>query len=315
MAGVSVLQRYLRPAQDADWEESKHHRADNGRFASGSGGGKRSSENDGKGKAKQSAPSGGKRREMSEERASKFVREAFKSADRKLNGLKLSGHALEADTDKADDAACSAINVFLTKHGLRAKVVGESRFSIAEDGFDDIQVLDDPMLGVLVCLARICMLAKDLHYRCDGKAFYAVHRLADVICGVADLADDINEVYYMGELGDDPPETAFVSAKAAELVGKADGADALVKALVAACSDAAQAVEAAKSKGMSSATAAVLDETAKSALRYKGFLVRMSERNGAIDRVVGKGVYFKPDASAQDALTIKKDLAGRPVIA
>lgn len=315
MAGISVLQRYLRPAQDADWEEGKHHRADNGRFTSGSGNGKQTSKVDGKGKSKADVPSGGKRREMSEERASKFVREAFKSADRKLNGLKLSGHTLEADTDKADDAACSAINEFLTKHGLRAKVVGESRFSIAEDGFDDIQVVDDPMLEVLVDLCRVGMLAKDLHYRADGKEFYAVHQLADLVGDVAHIADDLNEVYYMGERGEEPPETAFVAAKAAELVGKADGEDALVKALAAACADTANAVEAAKAEAVSAATSAVLDELAKAALRSKGFLLRMTEREDAIDRVVAKGVFFKPDAAAQDALTIKKDLVGRPVIA
>lgn len=201
MAGISAIQKYLRPAQDGGWEESKHHRADNGRFTAGSGRrGSSGERHDGDGAKGGGSPSGGKRREMSEERASEFVRDAFKKAGRRLEGLKLSGRALEADTDRADEAACSAVNEFLTKHGLRAKVAGKSKFRIAEDGFDDIQASGSAMDGVLDCLCRM--------------------------------------------------------------------------------------------------------------IAQKG-----GDGDGAIEKVVAKGVYFRPDGEAQDALTIKKDLAGRPVIA
>lgn len=315
MAGNSAIQKYLKAAQDADWAESKHHRADNGRFTSDSGRAHgKSAEEERKGKAK-GGSDGGRRKEMSEEQASRFVRAAFKSADRKLNGLKLSGHALEADTDKADEEACSAINGFLKKHGLRAKVDGETKFRIAEDGYDDIRVLDDPVLEVLVDVWRIKMLANDLHYRAGGKEFYALHRFASEAMYLVDHADELNEVYYMGEKGGIPPDTAFVVAKAAELVGRAGGEDECIKAAVAACSDAANAAGVAKKGGVSSGTAAVLDEIAKNALRLKGLLGRMTAQKDAIDAVVAKGVYFKPDGAAQDALTIKKDAVGRSVIA
>ena len=315
MAGDSAIQKYLKAALDADWVESKHHRADNGRFTSDSGRAHgKSAEEESKGGGK-SDSGDGKRKEMSEEQASRFVRVAFKSADRKLNGLKLSGHALEAYTDKADEAACSAINGFLKKHGLRAKVDGETKFRIAEDGYDDIRVLDDPVLEVLVDVWRIKMLANDLHYRAGGKGFYALHRFASEAMRLIDHADALNEVYYMDEKGGVPPDTSFVAAKAAELVGRAGGEDECVKAAIEACSDAANAAGVAKKGGVSGGTAAVLDGIAKNALRLKGLLGRMTAQKDAIDAVVAKGVYFKPEGAAQDALAIKKDAVGRSVIA
>lgn len=61
------------------------------------------------------------------------------------------------------------------------------------------------MQVVLADLNRICMVAKNMHYRCRGKEFYGLHLLADLVSEIADLGDDLIEVYFMGEMAGDPP--------------------------------------------------------------------------------------------------------------
>jgi len=299
MAITSTLSKYLNKAyaMDGTWEETKHHRADNGQFTSGTGRGKSKGDDNGDKDGDES----GERKEMSEEQATKIVRKAFEEAKCELKALKLVNHALNADVKEADEGMLNAINKYLTERGLKARIADKTTFKIAEDGYDDMQVVDDPMLEVLIDLCEIDMLAKDLHYRAKGRSFYGIHQLADLVKEIGDNADDLNEVYYMGEKGEEPPERSFVAAKAAELVGMVGGEEELLKALAEACANAASAVENTKKGGVASGTAAVLDEVSKKALQAKGLLARTmkSIENGrTIDAVVSKGVAIKPESAA-----------------
>lgn len=66
-------------------------------------------------------------------------------------------------------------------------------------------------------LKRIGMAAKDLHYRAKGKAFYGEHLLADLVLKVEENADDLIEVYFLGQTGITPPRMADVCMQAATL--------------------------------------------------------------------------------------------------
>lgn len=147
----------------------------------------------------------------------------------------------------------------------------------------------DPMFYLLTSLCAVGMLAKDFHYRAKGKAFYALHLLADLVYDATHLFDEINEVYYMGECGSVPPLMASVSAKAAEMAGKCNCGcdttvseeDCILSALIARCKATAGAVEECKSLAPKSGTAAVLDEISKKMLTASGLLARTEQAPGA----------------------------------
>lgn len=61
------------------------------------------------------------------------------------------------------------------------------------------------MQVILADIKRIGMVAKNMHYRYRGKEFYGMHLLADLVADIANLSDDLIEVYYMGEQQSDPP--------------------------------------------------------------------------------------------------------------
>jgi DNA-binding ferritin-like protein len=289
MLNSTVLSKYLKSAMDSStWEESKHSRDDDGKFTSGD-----------KGKKKEDVPKdkpkdGKIREEMNQERAEKYVRTAFKEANKPLKKVELVNRSIKADTDVADENTLKTINEVLKKHGLAARIEDNNSYRIAEDGFDDLRVVDDPMLNLLVCLCKFDLVAKDLHYRAKGKPFYGIHQLADFVGEINRKADDINEVYYMGEKVEDPPERAYVAGKAAELVGKSGDEDALIKSLAEICQETASAVEVAKKDGtLPSGVHAILDDISKLALRAKGFMTRTMENSAVIGNAVKKGVVIK----------------------
>lgn len=144
----------------------------------------------------------------------------------------------------------------------------------------------DPIFEVATNLLSVGMLAKDLHYRARGKAFYAIHLLADLVWESRREVDELLEVYYLGEMRTVPPLMCHFERSAAEKAGKtllhanAPGdnrsfsEDQILQALVNRCEAVAGCVEWAKSLALRSGTNAVLDEISKKALQNAGLLTR-----------------------------------------
>lgn len=76
---------------------------------------------------------------------------------------------------------------------------------------------DEEMRNLMAWLKCIGMCAKDMHYRCKGKPFYALHELGDLVWEVNHDTDQIAEIYFMGERGITPPRMADVFMAAASL--------------------------------------------------------------------------------------------------
>ena len=64
---------------------------------------------------------------------------------------------------------------------------------------------DTEMAELMAHIKCIGMCAKDMHYRCKGKAFYGLHQLADLTWKLEEESDQIAEIYFMGERGIPPP--------------------------------------------------------------------------------------------------------------
>lgn len=148
----------------------------------------------------------------------------------------------------------------------------------------------DPIDSIVSALLCVGMLAKDLHYRARGKAFYAIHLLADLVWDARKSVDELLEVYYLGERQMPPPLMAtyenYAARCAVDLLGNANatstfsgdyGEDQLLQALVKACNKTADLVEKAKETPLRSGTNAVLDEISKKALQNAGLLTRTNE--------------------------------------
>ena len=140
----------------------------------------------------------------------------------------------------------------------------------------------DPMKWLLVNLCAVGMLAKDFHYRAKGKAFYALHQIADIVYDATRLFDELNEVWYLGECGSVPPLMSGISARAAKLAEcgnchkplGGDEEDVILAALIDRCKVTAGCVENCKSVAPKSGTNAVLDEISKRMLQAVGLLQR-----------------------------------------
>lgn len=146
----------------------------------------------------------------------------------------------------------------------------------------------NPVDAVIAHLCATVMLAKDLHYRARGKAFYAIHLLADLVWAARSEIDELLEVYYLGERKTPPPLMSAYQAYAVNVVRNlldngigvtSDfdgefGEDQLLQALNIVCSETAELVEAAKKLPLRSGTSAVLDEVSKKALQNAGLLTR-----------------------------------------
>ena len=76
---------------------------------------------------------------------------------------------------------------------------------------------DAEMEDLMAHLKCIGMCAKDMHYRCKGKAFYGLHQLGDLTWQLADETDKIAEIYFMGERAITPPRMKDVCAKAVSI--------------------------------------------------------------------------------------------------
>lgn len=322
---------------DGKWEEEKHHRADNGRFTSGGGRGKVKGREE---KEEEKKDGTGEKHDKKDRpfdpiKMRYVISDAFRQTGGGLKEIKNVHRHYEVKIDvKWPGAAfgkCHALNKVLGRHHMKARIENPRKWNelrIGMDEYDDAQIVDDPMLEVLVDLCRIELLAKDLHYRAFGKPFYGIHQLADLVGEISKDSDALNEVYYMGEKGENPPKRADVASKAAQIVsGRGTEAalqgDELINSLCAACTETAAAVERAKKPGVSSGTAAVLDGISQKALQAKGLLARtLADGNGqsaAADAGPTSGDFSNPvknNAAVQkacsDALTVKNDLCGRP---
>lgn len=147
------------------------------------------------------------------------------------------------------------------------------------------QMADDPVAGIVAGLNAVGMIAKDLHYHAKGKAFYAVHELADLVWQVRGQVDELIEVYYLGEQQRTPPpmgvfcSLAIVKANrfydsAAKTPAAVSDEDRILQALVLACDAVVADVENAKEIAFHSGTNAVLDEISKKTLQSRGLLAR-----------------------------------------
>lgn len=146
----------------------------------------------------------------------------------------------------------------------------------------------NPVDAVVAHLCATAMLAKDLHYRARGKAFYAIHLLSDLVWSARGEIDELLEVYYLGELKTTPPLMSVYHAYAVRTVRDIlgndmnvtpdfdgeFGEDQLLQALTVICNETAELVEAAKKLPLRSGSSAVLDEVSKKALQSAGLLSR-----------------------------------------
>lgn len=137
----------------------------------------------------------------------------------------------------------------------------------------------DPMYKILVELAKIGMVSKDIHYRASGDAFWSNHSLYDLCYSVGEKFDEISEVYYMGEQQSLPPMRHKVCLDAATQLGDVVSGDATEKDLVMRLHGYMLAtvgmIEIAKTeKNPSSGVAAILDDISKDCLKWAGILKR-----------------------------------------
>lgn len=137
------------------------------------------------------------------------------------------------------------------------------------------------MQVVLADLKRIGMVAKNMHYRYHGKEFYGMHLLADLVADIANLSDELVEVYFMGELQADPPTMEDMCRLALDI-------DVLcpkdnmyyVGGLKSICLKAIDDVERAKKEmpELKSGTIAVLDSISQKCLVAVGLLEKTLNR-------------------------------------
>ena len=83
-----------------------------------------------------------------------------------------------------------------------------------------MEKVDDPyhdFFNLLADLKRIGMSAKNLHYRAKGNEFYGIHLLSDLVYSINSLTDELVEVYFMGELGQDAPSMESVCRTATDI--------------------------------------------------------------------------------------------------
>lgn len=310
----NVLTSLKIAAMDAAWIEEKHHRADNGRFTSGSGRGKTGgSEEKGGGRDGKGDGERGKKEEMTQDAAEKIVREAFEKCGGEIEKMDLIEHHLSVKTNFTD---LKALNKELGERGLKAKQESDKTLHIAEDAAEDYE--NDPFFKLLVCLMQIGFYAKDLHYGATGKSFYGIHELADLAWKFTRMFDDINEIHYMGELGTIPPSRQLVAFEASKGMEQLNDGEAsalttrqLIERVLGAVENAEEAIVAAKGIGCAAGTNAILDEISKDCLKVSGLLFQSLKNDDppqpvntdAIDRVIQKGIIIKPRATGQDAGT------------
>lgn len=130
------------------------------------------------------------------------------------------------------------------------------------------------MKDILVMFEVIDWIADDIHYKSRGPAFYSQHLLADKVRDVSSVTDDIKEIYYLGVLGQLPPDDTEIAGAAItkynELTTESDNhLSNLQNALLML----EHIVEQTKTNGgLTGGCQAILDEISGKASKYK-FLV------------------------------------------
>ena len=134
---------------------------------------------------------------------------------------------------------------------------------------------DEEMADLMAHLKCIGMCAKDMHYRCKGKAFYGLHQLGDLTWQLSDETDKIAEIYFMGERGITPPRMKDVCAKAVRIeVAYPSDDKYFIGGLMNICLQTMHKVEGIKNrfKDLKSGTVAVLDQISQNCLLNIGLL-------------------------------------------
>ena len=141
------------------------------------------------------------------------------------------------------------------------------------------------MLDVMIAVAIVEWIAKDMHYRSYDEWFYALHLLADKI-DFGNSDDDLKEAYYLGMKGQLPPTEEELHAIAVSKVGPT-GAKSnleLIEALHDACDYGLYLVEEAKKEnGLFAGVHAILDGISQTMLVVKGLCWRSLTHAGTGD--------------------------------
>ena len=134
---------------------------------------------------------------------------------------------------------------------------------------------DAEMEDLMAHLKCIGMCAKDMHYRCKGKAFYGLHQLGDLTWQLADETDKIAEIYFMGERGITPPRMKDICARAVNIeVMYPQNDKYFIGGLMNICLQTMHRIEDIKSRfpDLKSGTVAVLDQISQNCLLNIGLL-------------------------------------------
>lgn len=133
------------------------------------------------------------------------------------------------------------------------------------------------MLDVIISVAIVEWIAKDMHYRSCDEWFYALHLLADKV-DFGNSVDDLKEAYYLGAKEALPPTEEQIVKAAIEKVNL-DAASMdnrqLIEALATACADGIYAIEEAKREpALVAGVHAILDGISQKMLVVKGLCCR-----------------------------------------
>ena len=134
------------------------------------------------------------------------------------------------------------------------------------------------MQDVIVNLIVVEWLCNDLHYKWRGHSFYGMHLLADRVRDFGSAEDDINETFYLGFEGNNPPTDSSNAALAIKQYDKVNGenGNCPLRSLAAQFSYLAASVETAKRiEGLPSGIHSILDNISQKAFAYR-FLVTSS---------------------------------------
>lgn len=133
------------------------------------------------------------------------------------------------------------------------------------------------MLDVIISVAIVEWIAKDMHYSSCDEWFYALHLLADKV-DFGNSIDDLKEAYYLGAKETLPPtEEQIVKAAIEKCYLDTASMDnrQLIEALATSCSDGIYAIEEAKREpALVAGVHAILDGISQKMLVVKGLCWR-----------------------------------------
>lgn len=141
---------------------------------------------------------------------------------------------------------------------------------------EDINAMESVLSNMLVCQ----WLAHDVHYAWRGHSFYGMHILADKVGDMGSLADEINETYYMGFRGENPPLDSLIAFASVEQYNKVckENGGCCLKALASQFSYLAASVEVAKrEEGLAAGIHSILDSVSQKALVGRALVSRSIE--------------------------------------